>query len=278
MTFVSIRYTAALLSDALKVRIKPYVGHGCQYLIERTSLQPEQGSLEDFPMFRLSACTFLCGALFQSFHKNRDRHFELSDFVAMIAPPPFNRTHPILAQLQSLQSFHATSFSEQQAERLQRLTRIGLAHQAFADEESVEACLAQPGDVGGAGDAALGNANTGVGDAVDQFEGRFKPDLKGVEIAVVDADGFGRLGEGEHYDRVRDGCELRRGTSQLQVVCHADEVFHVLVAERSGNEQDRVRLVRPCFEYLVLIDNEVLGAGRAAIQPSEASSRLVRLP
>src|SRR6266481_7043000 len=78
----------------------------------------------------------------------------------------------------------------------QRGRGIGREHETFADEKSVEAGVAEFGEIVVSAEAGLTDGDTILGDAFDQFEGGLDVQVQCFQIAIVDADdaGLGREG------------------------------------------------------------------------------------
>ena len=146
-------------------------------------------------------------------------------------------------------------------EGLEGNSGLGVAHERFADEEGVEAGVAEGTDVGGGVDAAFGDAN-GVGrELAGEFERGFEADFEGLQIAVIHAVGVAA-------DVPNEVDLLRRVdfAEDVQAIAMGDGrvVVKVAVAERAGNEEDGVGVVGASFGDLILVDDEILAeAGQA---------------
>ena len=132
---------------------------------------------------------------------------------------------------------------------------VGLAHEAFADEEGVHAGLGQPLQVGVAGDAAFGDDDAVLRHARGEPLGRLQRGGEGLEVAVVDAD--------------QPAVERQRAVELLLVVHLGDGVHAPRVgvgAQRAGHhvvdgghdDQDAVGAQRARLRHLVAVEHEVL--------------------
>jgi hypothetical protein len=133
-----------------------------------------------------------------------------------------------------------------------------LAHQAFADEEGVEAGGAEAGDVFRCADTAFGDAESVCGDAGDEVERGFEVDGEGFEVAVVDADGVCAV----LSERLQDTVELFGGVDfneniKRERVRGVGEVFQLGICESGGDEEDGVGGVCAGFDDLILVYGEV---------------------
>ncbi len=130
-----------------------------------------------------------------------------------------------------------------------------MAEQAFADEEVVDAGVAQAGDVVGSFDAALGDDRAAGRDQGGQALGDREVGAQRAEVAVVDAD--------------QGGVAPQRAV-ELGFVVYLDEDFEAQRAglggelgqlsagESGGDEKDAVRTCEAGFDDLVGIQDEVL--------------------
>jgi len=65
---------------------------------------------------------------------------------------------------------------------------LGRAHEQFANEEGIEAGVAQAGNVIGGFETALGYLDHASGNFFNQLIGGFEIDFKGMQVAIVDPD------------------------------------------------------------------------------------------
>src|ERR1700723_2119202 len=124
---------------------------------------------------------------------------------------------------------------------------IGRKHQAFADEKSVEAGIAEFGKIVVSAEARFADGDASLGDAIDQFERGFDAQLQGFQIAIVDPDDACICGERavELGGRVNFDQRLH-----LQLASESDQAAKKFVRKSSDNKEETVRVVRTRFPNL----------------------------
>ena len=71
---------------------------------------------------------------------------------------------------------------------------VGREHETLADEESVEAGVAEFGEVVVSAEAGFADRDAGLWDALDEFERGLDAQVQSLQIAIVDADDAGFRG------------------------------------------------------------------------------------
>ena len=94
--------------------------------------------------------------------------------VARVQHSEIHKTLRIFSQLTNIEQF------------CERLSRIGRAHEGFADEEGADALRAQAAHIDGRGDPALGHHDTVPGDARQQPERGLEPRFEAAQVAGVE--------------------------------------------------------------------------------------------
>ena len=157
-------------------------------------------------------------------------------------------------------------FSRNSIDRMKECFKRGagfwLAHEQFADEESVKAGFAQLLNVSGGLDAAFRNAH-GVGrELCGKFERGLKADLKGLQVTIVHATDVAAdvLHEFSFFGSV----DFAEDIEPVAILGDEGEVVEVAEAQRAGDEQDGIGVMGAGFSDLVLVDDEVFAkAGNA---------------
>src|ERR1700745_147901 len=140
-------------------------------------------------------------------------------------------------------------------ERTRRSLDVAFAHEAFADEQGRNADRRQVVEIRGRKDTALAHDNAVRRDLRRQAPAGGERRLKGLEVAVVDADqpraqaqrpfelGFVvDLQQDVHAERLR---------GILEILCHA-------VLDRRHDNQDAISPPRPRLSYLIDVVHEIL--------------------
>ncbi len=158
---------------------------------------------------------------------------------------------------------------------------IGLAHEAFADEERVVAREPEAGYFFAAGETAFCNAHHAGWDAVDEVEGCVEIDFEGAQVAIVDADGVGAGGS----ENVEEAVQLRGGVDfdediERKSACGGGEGAQIGVGQCGDDEEDGIGVMGAGFDELILVDHEVfaqardLDSGGGAIEIGEAALKV----
>jgi hypothetical protein len=140
----------------------------------------------------------------------------------------------------------------------QSVAGIGLAHEAFSDEEGIESGLAEAGDIAGGCNATLRDADGARRNAFDECEGDFRVNFESPQIAIVDANGviFGVVQGAENFVELLGRVHFDENV-EAQRMCEGGEALQLSATERGGDEEDSVSAVGAGFDDLVLVDDEV---------------------
>src|SRR6266436_1532676 len=144
-------------------------------------------------------------------------------------------------------------------ERTRRSLDVAFAHEAFADEQGRNADRRQVVEIGGRKDSALAHDNTARRDPRRQAPAGGERRLKGIEVAVVDADQpraqAQRAFELVFVVDLQQDVHAERLRGVLEILCHA-------VIDRRHDDQDTISLPRPRLGYLINVVHEILAQDR----------------
>lgn len=145
-------------------------------------------------------------------------------------------------------------FSSGVEEGFEGSARMRLAHEGFADEEGVEAGVAQAVEVGGRVNAAFGDVH-GVGRQISgESERGFKANVEGAEVAIVHA--VAVAAEIADAGQFVGGVDFTEDV-KLERVGGGGEAGKFGVGECGGDEQDGIGVMGAGFDDLVFVHDEI---------------------
>src|SRR5882762_328131 len=125
----------------------------------------------------------------------------------------------------------------------------------LADQESIEAGIAQAKQIVMGAQAGFADRDTMVGNLIDQLEGSFGTDDQSLQVAIVHPQDAGVRGErpvkfspGVNFDQ----------RLHAKLAAERDELMELRIGKRSDNQEKTVGVVSTGFPNLPGIENEVL--------------------
>ena len=135
---------------------------------------------------------------------------------------------------------------------------VGGLHEGFADEDGMGAAGADAGGVGGVPDAAFADGDDVLGETRDEAFAEAEVGLEDGEVAVVDADEVGAVGEGAVelglVVNFKEGVEAGGGGGGV-------EVADLGIGEGAHDDEDGAGAGLAGLEDLDRVDHEVLAKG-----------------
>ena len=129
----------------------------------------------------------------------------------------------------------------------------------LANQESIEACVAQSDQVGVGGEARLGDRDALIRNEADQFERGFQTNLEGAQVAVVDADDASFGGQGAI--QLLGGVDFDERL-HAELTAKSYQLAQRTVVQRGNDEEKTVGIIGAGFPDLPRIEDKVLAQDR----------------
>src|SRR6266403_2877626 len=129
----------------------------------------------------------------------------------------------------------------------------------LADQESIEAGMAQAKQIVMRAQAGLADRDTMVGNLIDQLEGSFGTDGQSLQVAIVHPQDAGV--RGERAIQFRPGVNLDERL-HTKLSAERDEFMQLRISKRSNNQEKTVGVVSTRFPNLPGIEDEILAKNR----------------